>query len=120
MTSSPHAVATSETPCRFLRSLPDHSHMAYVGIIRSLRSLVPSLGMTAALRSPAPWVPWARFPPPLLTPLASSPPAFMQPVAGFKMRCVLRLRCKDCYFVRRRGHMCVICKTHPRHKQRKW
>ncbi|XP_078473792.1 large ribosomal subunit protein bL36m isoform X2 [Lampetra fluviatilis] len=115
MTSSAHAVATSRTRA-------DHSHMAYVGIFRSLRSFVPSLGMaaSAALRSPAPWAPWARFPPPLLAPLACSSPAFMQPVAGFKMRCVLRLRCKDCYFVRRRGHKCVICKTHPRHKQRKW
>jgi large subunit ribosomal protein L36 len=37
---------------------------------------------------------------------------------GFKMKRVLKRRCKDCYFVVRRGRMYVICETHPRHKQK--
>jgi large subunit ribosomal protein L36 len=36
---------------------------------------------------------------------------------GFKVKKVLKRRCKDCYFVVRRGRMYVICNTHPRHKQ---
>jgi large subunit ribosomal protein L36 len=36
---------------------------------------------------------------------------------GFKVKRVLKRRCKDCYFVVRRGRVYVICKVHPRHKQ---
>ncbi|XP_053190507.1 39S ribosomal protein L36, mitochondrial [Scomber japonicus] len=42
----------------------------------------------------------------------------IQPSAGMKTRSALRRRCKDCFFVRRRGHMFVYCKTNPRHKQK--
>lgn len=42
----------------------------------------------------------------------------VQPSAGLKTKSAIKKRCKDCYFVRRRGHMCVYCKTNPRHKQR--
>jgi len=36
---------------------------------------------------------------------------------GFKVKQKLKRRCKDCYFVVRRGRVFVICETHPRHKQ---
>lgn len=44
--------------------------------------------------------------------------ACIQPSAGMKTKSSLRRRCKDCFFVRRRGHLFVSCKTNPRHKQR--
>ncbi|XP_070702995.1 large ribosomal subunit protein bL36m [Pempheris klunzingeri] len=44
--------------------------------------------------------------------------ACSQPSAGMKTKTALKRRCKDCFFVRRRGHMFVFCKTNPRHKQR--
>ncbi|XP_043850855.1 39S ribosomal protein L36, mitochondrial [Dromiciops gliroides] len=44
-------------------------------------------------------------------------PAF-QPALGFKTKAVLKKRCKDCYFVKRRGRWFVYCETNPRHKQR--
>ncbi|XP_049891571.1 39S ribosomal protein L36, mitochondrial [Epinephelus moara] len=42
----------------------------------------------------------------------------VQPSAGMKTKSALKKRCKDCFFVRRRGHLYVFCKTNPRHKQR--
>ncbi|XP_023816007.1 39S ribosomal protein L36, mitochondrial [Oryzias latipes] len=42
----------------------------------------------------------------------------IQPTAGMKTKSALKRRCKDCFFVRRRGHLFVFCKTNPRHKQR--
>lgn len=45
----------------------------------------------------------------------SSP--MLQQTAGFKLKRVLKRRCKDCYFVVRENRMHIICKTHPRHKQ---
>uniref|UniRef100_A0A3Q1HR93 Ribosomal protein n=1 Tax=Anabas testudineus TaxID=64144 RepID=A0A3Q1HR93_ANATE len=42
----------------------------------------------------------------------------IQPSAGMKTKSALRRRCKDCFFVRRRGHLFVFCKTNPKHKQR--
>ncbi|XP_036596714.1 39S ribosomal protein L36, mitochondrial [Trichosurus vulpecula] len=44
-------------------------------------------------------------------------PSF-QPALGFKTKAVLKKRCKDCYFVKRRGRWFVYCATNPRHKQR--
>uniref|UniRef100_A0A4W4GNB3 Ribosomal protein n=2 Tax=Electrophorus electricus TaxID=8005 RepID=A0A4W4GNB3_ELEEL len=41
-----------------------------------------------------------------------------QPSVGMKTKTALKRRCKDCFFVRRRGRLFVYCKTHPRHKQR--
>ncbi|KAG7276084.1 hypothetical protein CRUP_035160, partial [Coryphaenoides rupestris] len=41
-----------------------------------------------------------------------------QPSAGMKTKTALKRRCKDCFIVRRRGALFVVCKTHPRHKQR--
>ncbi|NWV03608.1 RM36 protein, partial [Ptilonorhynchus violaceus] len=40
-------------------------------------------------------------------------------LAGLKTKTSLRRRCKDCYIVRRRGRLYVLCKSNPRHKQRK-
>ncbi|XP_026156003.1 large ribosomal subunit protein bL36m [Mastacembelus armatus] len=42
----------------------------------------------------------------------------IQSSAGMKTKTSLKRRCKDCFFVRRRGHLFVFCKTNPRHKQR--
>ncbi|XP_006012634.1 large ribosomal subunit protein bL36m [Latimeria chalumnae] len=42
----------------------------------------------------------------------------LQHTAGLKTKSALKRRCKDCFFVRRRGRLYVYCKTHPRHKQR--
>ncbi|XP_061616262.1 large ribosomal subunit protein bL36m isoform X2 [Phyllopteryx taeniolatus] len=42
----------------------------------------------------------------------------IQPADGMKTKSALRRRCKDCFFVRRRGRLFVFCKTNPRHKQR--
>ncbi|XP_042632708.1 39S ribosomal protein L36, mitochondrial-like [Cyprinus carpio] len=42
----------------------------------------------------------------------------VQPAAGMKTKTALKRRCKDCFFVRRRGRLFVFCKSHPRHKQR--
>nr|XP_046274389.1 39S ribosomal protein L36, mitochondrial [Scatophagus argus] len=42
----------------------------------------------------------------------------VQPSAGMKTKSALKKRCKDCFFVRRRGRLFVFCKTNPRHKQR--
>ncbi|XP_044736316.1 uncharacterized protein LOC123298390 [Chrysoperla carnea] len=36
---------------------------------------------------------------------------------GFKVKGRLRRRCKDCYYVRRKERLYIICETHPRHKQ---
>ncbi|NXI47292.1 RM36 protein, partial [Galbula dea] len=40
-------------------------------------------------------------------------------LAGLKTKTSLKRRCKDCFIVRRRGRLYVLCKTNPRHKQRK-
>lgn len=42
----------------------------------------------------------------------------VQQSAGMKTKTALKRRCKDCFFVRRRGRLFVFCKSHPRHKQR--
>ncbi|KAK5621696.1 hypothetical protein CRENBAI_020121 [Crenichthys baileyi] len=42
----------------------------------------------------------------------------IQPAVGMKTKSALKKRCKDCFFVRRRGRLFVFCKTNPRHKQR--
>uniref|UniRef100_A0A8V5FJ12 Ribosomal protein n=1 Tax=Melopsittacus undulatus TaxID=13146 RepID=A0A8V5FJ12_MELUD len=47
------------------------------------------------------------------------PPGLLPPsVAGLKSKVSLKRRCKDCFMVRRRGRLFVLCKTNPRHKQR--
>uniref|UniRef100_A0A1I7Z1K6 Ribosomal protein n=1 Tax=Steinernema glaseri TaxID=37863 RepID=A0A1I7Z1K6_9BILA len=39
-------------------------------------------------------------------------------VSGFKVKSMLKLRCRSCYFVRVDGRLHVECPVHPRHKQR--
>ncbi|NXU50253.1 RM36 protein, partial [Turnix velox] len=73
----------------------------------------------------APWWRAAALPAsaPLPAPrgLLALPPPPRPPLfpAGLKTKTVLTRRCKDCYIVRRRGRLYVLCKTNPRHKQRK-
>uniref|UniRef100_A0A663DTR4 Ribosomal protein n=1 Tax=Aquila chrysaetos chrysaetos TaxID=223781 RepID=A0A663DTR4_AQUCH len=57
----------------------------------------------------------ALSPPPGLLLLPPPPVLF----AGLKTKTSLKRRCKDCFIVRRRGRLYVLCKTNPRHKQRK-
>lgn len=49
--------------------------------------------------------------------LLSPPSISFIPNCGFKVKGILKRRCKDCYFVRRQDRLYVICETHPRHKQ---
>ncbi|XP_073933868.1 large ribosomal subunit protein bL36m isoform X2 [Castor canadensis] len=42
----------------------------------------------------------------------------LQPALEFKTKGVIKKRCKDCYYVKRRGRWLILCKTNPRHKQR--
>ncbi|NXC46487.1 RM36 protein, partial [Penelope pileata] len=98
---------------------------AVAGPLRSLgRSPLCSLapwGRAAAIPVPHPWA----LPPgsgeaagrALLA--APPPPGLLQQCAGLKTKTSLKRRCKDCYFVRRRGRLYVCCKSNPRHKQRK-
>lgn len=39
-------------------------------------------------------------------------------IRTFKMRMVLKRRCRDCYFAYEDGRKMVLCNTHPRHKQK--
>uniref|UniRef100_A0A8C4SJ29 Ribosomal protein n=1 Tax=Erpetoichthys calabaricus TaxID=27687 RepID=A0A8C4SJ29_ERPCA len=41
-----------------------------------------------------------------------------QQLAGMKTKSALKKRCRDCFFVKRRGRLFVFCKSNPRHKQR--
>lgn len=41
----------------------------------------------------------------------------LQLSCGFKVKGLLKRRCKDCYYVIRQDRGYIICKTHPRHKQ---
>ncbi|RZF39410.1 hypothetical protein LSTR_LSTR000931 [Laodelphax striatellus] len=44
---------------------------------------------------------------------------FLIPSCGFKYKDVLRKRCRDCFIVVKDRQAMVLCKTHPRHKQKK-
>lgn len=50
--------------------------------------------------------------------LSGRPLPSLQPSLGFKTKGVIKKRCRDCYMVRRRGRLFVLCKTNPKHKQR--
>jgi len=49
--------------------------------------------------------------------LKPAPLVLLSQICGFKVKGILKKRCKDCYFVVRGERSYVICKTHPRHKQ---
>ncbi len=49
--------------------------------------------------------------------LQSFSPPLLQQSCGFKVKGLLKRRCKDCYYVVRQSRGYIICKTHPRHKQ---
>ncbi|NXY85886.1 RM36 protein, partial [Alcedo cyanopectus] len=96
---------------------------AAAGPLRSLgRSPFCSLApwrwaASPASRAPTPWCGAAAS-----RALLAGPPApglLLPPLAGLKTKTTLKRRCKDCFIVRRRGKLYVICKTNPRHKQRK-
>ncbi|KAL4630005.1 39S ribosomal protein L36, mitochondrial [Arapaima gigas] len=71
------------------------------------RAAFPRLAFGTVLRN------HPRWPDPCPAPVPAS-----QPIVGMKTKTALKRRCKDCFFVRRRGRLFVYCKTNPRHKQR--
>nr|DBA24693.1 TPA: hypothetical protein GDO54_012317 [Pyxicephalus adspersus]DBA24694.1 TPA: hypothetical protein GDO54_012317 [Pyxicephalus adspersus] len=42
----------------------------------------------------------------------------LQQTSGLKTKTTLKKRCKDCFFVKRRGRLYIYCKRHGKHKQR--
>lgn len=56
---------------------------------------------------------------PLWNPSLSLNPANFSviPNCGMKVKGIPKLRCKDCYYIRKEGRLFVNCDTHPRHKQ---
>ncbi|XP_042654167.1 39S ribosomal protein L36, mitochondrial [Tyto alba] len=100
--------------CR-ARSMLSFLARAAAGPLRSLgRSPFCSLAAPAGRALPR-W--WGAAAPRCL--LAGPPPPGQLILAGLKTKTSLKRRCKDCFFVRRRGRLYVYCKTNPRHKQRK-
>ncbi|XP_024862711.1 39S ribosomal protein L36, mitochondrial [Kryptolebias marmoratus] len=83
-------------------------------VFRCLNSAAPCplLLLTARVASVVP----AQCGPSLLG--RCQPLPCIQPSVGLKTKSSLKKRCKDCFFVLRRGRLYVYCKTHPRHKQR--
>ncbi|NXX88185.1 RM36 protein, partial [Centropus bengalensis] len=65
--------------------------------------------------------PWRRAAalPALGSRIPALPPPVLPLLAGLKTKVSLKRRCKDCFFVRRRGRLYIYCKSNPRHKQRK-
>ncbi|KAI9207940.1 ribosomal protein L36-domain-containing protein, partial [Polychytrium aggregatum] len=49
---------------------------------------------------------------------ALTAPCTCMQTRGYKVKTSLKKRCEHCYFAKRRGRLYVICKEHPRHKQR--
>ncbi|XP_076188352.1 large ribosomal subunit protein bL36m [Aptenodytes patagonicus] len=99
---------------------------AAAGPLRSLgRS--PFCSLAPWWRAAAPPAPLSRALPPWCGAAAPRallavppPPGLLPPLlAGLKTKTSLKRRCKDCFIVRRRGRLYVVCKTNPRHKQRK-
>uniref|UniRef100_A0A0F7Z4L7 Ribosomal protein n=1 Tax=Crotalus adamanteus TaxID=8729 RepID=A0A0F7Z4L7_CROAD len=78
-------------------------------LLRCPNTVIPLLGPPATKSLKAHLLPF----------LSCCPQYNLQPVAGMKCKMVIKKRCKDCYFVRRKGRLYIYCKTFPRHKQRK-
>ncbi|KAM4539904.1 large ribosomal subunit protein bL36m [Odontesthes bonariensis] len=79
------------------------------------RSLLLPTARVRSSMAPSPGLP-AQCGPSLLGSCQHLP--CIQPSVGMKTKSALKRRCKDCFFVRRRGRLFVFCKTNPRHKQR--
>lgn len=54
----------------------------------------------------------------ILQPTGARTLPFLMQTCGLKQKTVLKLRCKHCFFVQRRGQWFVDCKEKPRHKQK--
>lgn len=48
--------------------------------------------------------------------MPTTSPQLMQ-TCGFKVKGVVKRRCKDCYLIWQEGRLYNLCETHPRHKQ---
>ncbi|QPC75349.1 hypothetical protein HYE68_006101 [Fusarium pseudograminearum] len=87
----------------------------------SARSLTPSNALGAfAARGP-----WSLFTSPATTPISRAlGNGLMQQTRGMKVQSSVKKRCEHCKVVRRKagkrhnGHLYIICKANPRHKQR--
>lgn len=40
----------------------------------------------------------------------------MNQIAGFKVKAIVKRRCRDCFLVAHEGRVYNLCETHPRHK----
>lgn len=100
-------LGASQTPILLNRSL----HILSVSALRKTLSLLPQHRIASPLSVD-------QYTDGMLCNPSSLPiPSTVQPSCGFKLKRVLKRRCKDCYFVVREDRLHVICKTHPRHKQ---
>lgn len=88
-------------------------HILSVSAVRNAISLLPTKHRIASPAGQSPGSCNGM----LCNPCSLPTPSTVQPSCGFKMKRVLKRRCKDCYFVVREDRLHIICKTHPRHKQ---
>lgn len=95
-------------------------------ILRNLTSKLPSCPSTSISRSFHYIMGPTSHRIPSMNPISASPlnvgilqstSPLMQLSCGFKVKGLLKRRCKDCYYVVRQNRGYIICKTHPRHKQ---
>uniref|UniRef100_A0A8C6V5M5 Ribosomal protein n=1 Tax=Naja naja TaxID=35670 RepID=A0A8C6V5M5_NAJNA len=99
--------AKAKTPWSLYCSSASRSFSSW--LLRYSNTVTPLLGPPATKSPNAHLLPF----------LSCCPHYNWQPVAGMKCKVAIKKRCKDCYFVRKKGHLYVYCKTFPRHKQRK-
>lgn len=95
-------------------------------ILRNLTTKLPSCPSTSIRRSFHCIMGPTSHRIPSMNPTSASPQnvgilqstlPLMQLSCGFKVKGLLKRRCKDCYYVIRENRGYIICKTHPRHKQ---
>lgn len=97
-------------------------------ILRTLTHKLPIVSSTSTSRSFHCIIGTTSHKIPTLNPIATlthpqsagilqSTTPLLQLSCGFKVKGLLKRRCKDCYYVIRENRGYIICKTHPRHKQ---
>lgn len=103
---------------RQLSQVGRYTALGYLPAVGAQRCIHTITSVTTQLRV-AP-NPTCNLRSPFISPLLGQCQQLMcvQPSAGMKTKTALKRRCKECFFVRRRGRLFVFCKAHPRHKQR--
>lgn len=99
----------------------------FTPILRTLSTRLPSSASTNISRSFHAIIGFTSHRIPSLNPISTlnhQPQGILQSISpilqqscGFKVKGLLKRRCKDCYYVIRENRGYIICKTHPRHKQ---